>query len=267
VGSAKPVLILGAGEIASGIAVRLHRAGYRLLLTEIAQPLAVRRRVSFSEAVYDGEATVEGVTAVRSEEEEDVAQVLEDGRIPLLVVEAGTVPAGLTQGSAALVDGRLLKGNHRLSLDHAPLVVGLGPGFLPGVDCHAAIETNRGPSMGAVLVDRPPEANTGVPGTVGGLSAERVLRAPAAGRFESDGIIGDRVGPGDELGRIGSVPLLAPIGGTLRGLIRPGTAVREGLKVGDIDTRPGVDVGRISDKSISVSKGVIEALRRFGVRP
>ncbi len=261
----KVVLILGAGEMASGCAIGLHRSGYRIVLTEITRPLAVRRLVSFSEAVYNGRAAIMGIEAVQIEKESDCREIWNRGAIPLLSHPDGKRPDAIS--ADALVDGRLLKGNHGLTLDCAPLVIGLGPGFTPSLDCHCAVETQRGPSLGALLVDRPTERNTGLPGMVGGYTAERVLRAPAAGPVWSERAIGDLVDPDEEVARVGDLPVRASIGGVLRGLIRPGTVVPAGEKIGDIDPRRDVNPRHLSDKASAVAEGVLKGLQQFEVTP
>ncbi len=259
------VLILGAGELASAAAVRLHRCGIAVSLTEIAAPLAVRRRASFSDAALDGSAVVEGITAKRAGEGGDAREILAAGKIPLFVVHGDPiVPPSYPGRPDVLVDGRILKGGHRLRLTSAPLVIGLGPGFHPGNDCHCAVETNRGPRLGAVLTDHPPENDTGVPGVIAGEGAARVLRAGAPGIFVTEREIGETIRAGEEAGSVGGAPVKAAIDGILRGLIRPGTAVTERLKVVDIDPRREVDVTALSDKALAVAGGVLEALLRFG---
>lgn len=251
--------------MASGTAVRLYDEGYRILLTEIPRPLAVRRLVSFSEAVYENRTEIAGVEAVRIDSEDLRDRIWEEGAIPLLVLPGGELPGGWRPN--ALVDGRILKKNHHLHRDLAPVVIGLGPGFAPPIDCHCAVETNRGPSLGALLLDRPPEENTGLPGVIAGYSAERVLRAGAAGEVVTSCTIGDLVRPDQEIARVGGVPVRTTIGGIVRGLIRPGTVVPEGLKIGDVDPRPDVDVHALSDKALAVADGVHRGLLRFNVAP
>lgn len=254
------VLILGAGELASGVALRLHACRFDLLMTETGNPLAVRRTVSFCEAVHEGEASVEGVIARRIAGPEGAERENREGRIPILVDPGGG--EALRWGPDALVDGRMMKGGHRLSLGSAPRVIGLGPGFTAGADCHFVVETARGHDLGRVIREGGGRPNSGVPGVLGGESVRRVLRAPADGVFASDRTIGDRVREGEEIGRVGEEAVRASIGGILRGLLRPGTAVPRGTKVGDIDPREGVNPLLTSDKARAVAGGVLEALLR-----
>ncbi|MFH1276839.1 MAG: selenium-dependent molybdenum cofactor biosynthesis protein YqeB [Candidatus Eisenbacteria bacterium] len=258
------VLILGAGEIASGTALRLHACGFELLMTEKEKPLAVRRTVSFCEAVQGGETAVEGVVARRVRDLVEAEEERRAGSIPVLVDPDGR--EALSWGVDALVDGRMMKRNHGLGLSSAPRVIGLGPGFTAGVDCHFVVETARGHDLGRVLADGSGRPDTGVPGPLGGESMRRVVRAPGKGVFTSDRRIGEPVRAGEEVGRVGGEPVRAAISGTLRGQIRPGTPVDGGMKIGDIDPRPGVNPLLTSDKARAVAGGVLEALLRGNPR-
>lgn len=254
------VLILGAGELASGTALRLHRSGFDLLLTEIAAPLSVRRLVSFSEAVHGGEAAVEEARGRLVSNLAEAEAARWGGEVPV-VVDPGH-ETGLAWRPDAIVDARILKGRHGLRRGVAPRVIGLGPGFTAGDDCDFAIETARGHDLGRVLSRGPTTPNTGVPGTIGGESARRVLRAPQAGRFTEVRHIGDAVREGEEVARVGDRPVRSSLHGVLRGLLRDGAEVAEGTKVGDVDPRTGVNIRTVSDKAMAVAGGVLEALLR-----
>ena len=257
------VVIRGAGEQASGIACRLYRANFRrILMLETEFPLAVRRLVSFCEAVHEREATVEGITALRIDRAEDAAGVWSAGKIPILVDPKGSSLA--TVQPDLLVDATLAKKNLGTTLADAPLVIALGPGFRAGVDCHLVIETNRGHDLGRVIESGEAEPDTGIPGAIGGYAGERVLRAPAAGRFESDRRIGELLRKGEPVGRVGEVEVRAAIDGVLRGMIRPGIEVRAGLKIGDVDPRSRPEYcGTVSEKARALGGAVLEALLAF----
>lgn len=258
--SERVVVIRGAGEQASGIACRLFRANFRrILMLETASPLAVRRLVSFCEAVHDGEMTVEGARAVRAGRLEEVAGIWGAGSIAVLVdPEAASVSQVQPD---LLLDATLAKRNLGTTLHDAPLVIGLGPGFTAGVDCHLVIETNRGHDLGKVIRSGQAEPDTGIPGAIGGYTSERVLRAPVAGRFESDRVIGDLVVAGEPVGRVGEVEVRAAIGGVLRGMIRPGAVVKAGLKIGDVDPRSRKEYcATVSEKARALGGAVLEAL-------
>lgn len=257
-----PICVKGGGDIASGVAWRLHQCGFRVLITEIPRPMAVRRKVAFCEAVYDGHAEVEEVEALLILEANDSRQVWEQGKIPLLVDPECEV-AKMIQPDV-IVDAILAKKNTGTRISDAPLVIALGPGFEAGRDAHFVVETNRGHYLGRLLTEGSAEPNTGVPGPVAGISTDRVLRAPGRGIWQSEAEIGDVVRKGDMVGSVDGQPVNALINGVLRGMIRPGIPVTEGLKIGDIDPR-GVKEHcyTISEKALAISGGVLEGILRF----
>jgi xanthine dehydrogenase accessory factor len=256
------IWIKGAGEMASAVAWRLHMANIRnIIMTDLARPTAVRRRVSFCEAVYDGEATVEGVTAQRVERAEDIADVWRDGKIGVLVDPEGASVPQLNPD--VLIDAVLAKKNIGTAITDAPLVIGLGPGFTAPKDVHLVIETNRGHDLGRIITSGGAEKNTRIPGAIGGFAKERVLRAPGDGVFSATRCIGDQIRKDDTIGTIADQPVKAQIGGVIRGLIRSGIHVSRELKIGDIDPRnePGYSF-TISDKARAISGSVLEAILR-----
>jgi xanthine dehydrogenase accessory factor len=251
-----PVVVRGGGELATAAARLLFLSGFPVVVLERTQPLAVRRRVAFSEAVLVGEIVVEGVRARRvpAAELDTLADV-----VLVAVDPEGSAVARLRP--AVVVDARMLKRNDGTTRAHAALVIGLGPGFVAGEDVHAVIETQRGTDLGRVLWEGPAEPDSTHPAAVLGYTEKRVVRAPAAGAFRSQAAIGDIVIPGQVLGAIGSTPVTATIAGLVRGLIADGVEVPAGVKIGDIDPRgPGVDPSRISDKARAVAAGVLEAV-------
>jgi len=256
------VLLRGGGDIASGVAWRLHQCGFRVFITEIPNPMAVRRKVAFCEAVYEGKAVVEGVEAVLIKGVEDVSRVWTDHKIPVLVDPRCESRKVLRPD--ALVDAILAKKNLGTSIHDAPLVIALGPGFEVGQDAHFVVETNRGHNLGRLLTVGSAEPNTGVPGPVQGITKERVLRAPADGLWENRKDIGDTVKKGDLVGSSGGMPVEAAIGGVIRGMIRPGIHVKSGLKLGDIDPRgKGEYCYSISEKALAIGGGVLEGILRL----
>ena len=253
------VLIKGAGDLATGIACRLYRGGFDVVMTETARPTTVRCTVAFSPCVYRGSMEVEGVRAVLCASPEEALLRTRQGLVAVLVDPAGERAAALRPD--AVVDAILAKSNLGTRLTDAPCVVGVGPGFTPGVDCHAAVETQRGHDLGRVLWDRAPAPNTGVPGDIGGYTVERLLRAPADGLFVPDAEIGDLVEAGQTVGHVGEVPMAAQIKGVLRGLLPEGTPVHRDMKSGDVDPRCRVEhCFSISDKARAVGGGVLEAV-------
>ncbi|MDP2936357.1 MAG: selenium-dependent molybdenum cofactor biosynthesis protein YqeB [Dehalococcoidia bacterium] len=257
------VLIRGAGEMATGVAHRLAQAHFKVCLTDIAYPQAVRREVSFCEAVYDIEKSVEGVTAVRISDLAEISGTWASGRVPLLVDPQCRVRNVLQPD--VLVDAILAKRNLGTTQDWAPLVIGLGPGFRAGDDVHMVVETNRGHDLGRLFLQGEAEPNTGVPGNVGGFAEERVLRAPKEGVFRYDSRrIGDLVEFEDVVAFVGEAPVKAPIRGVLRGLIRESIAVTRGMKVGDVDPRAKREhCFTISDKARAIAGGVLEGIMLF----
>lgn len=255
------ILIRGGGEMATGVAVRLYRSNFRrILILETASPLAVRRRVSFCEAVHEKIATVEGVEAVLVVEEAEIAAAWDAGQIPVRVDE--TAESIKTFRPDILIDAIIAKRNCGTEMADAPLVIALGPGFTAGRDCHVVVETNRGHNLGRVITSGTAEADTGNPGSICGYTRERVLRAPLNGIFVSDRKIGDFVRKGELIGQIGEIgEVHAKLDGTLRGLIRPGTAVTSGLKIGDIDPRGEAEYcDTISEKARGLGGAVLEAI-------
>jgi xanthine dehydrogenase accessory factor len=265
-------LIRGGGDLASGVALRLHRAGLRVMITELPQPLVVRRLVSFAEAIHRGEFSVEGVTARRVSDLETALRAMDEGEIPVLVdpdceilsliqPRVKNSPKSNRHGPVVLVDARMTKQPEDIDLDYAALVIGLGPGFMAGQNCHTAIETKRGHYLGRVLWKGTPEADTGIPEGVAERGAERVLRAPVDGTFQASVEICTHLEPGQVVGEVAGQPVLAPFPGVLRGLIQSGIPVSRGMKIGDLDPRDDPDYCRIvSDKSLSVGGGVLEAI-------
>ena len=254
--------IKGAGEMASAVAWRLYQARIRtIFMMETDNPLAVRREVSFCEAVHDGEQTVEGVKAVFAEDLKQVPSIWQDGHIAVLAdPDWNTVPQIKPD---VVIDAILAKRNLGTAMDEGRLVVGLGPGFSAGQDSHLVIETNRGHDLGRIIIDGAAEPNTGIPGAIGGYDRERVLRAPLDGYFSAHRSIGDLVSSGDIIGKVDDLAVTAQIDGILRGLIRDKLNVRKGLKLGDIDPRAEVRYCyTISDKSRAIAGSVLEAIMR-----
>lgn len=253
------VVIRGAGDLATGIALRLWRSGCRVILLDLPKPTAIRRTVCFSQAIVCGAWQVEGVQARLADSPAEAVRLTGAGIIAVLADPAGsTIPALQPD---ALVDAILAKRNLGTAITDAPAVIGVGPGFTAGLDCHAVVETMRGHDLGRVLYRGQALADTGIPGTIAGHSADRLLRAPADGVFRACKSIGDRVEPGDIAGEVDGQPMRCAIGGVLRGLLADGTEVRAGMKSGDVDPRGITDYcSRVSDKAMAVGGGVLEAL-------
>ena len=253
------VVIRGAGDLASGIALRLWRSHIRVVMTDIPQPTAIRRTVCFSQAILHGEMTVEGVTARRAETAAEALTLLETGVIPVLPDPEGACIPLLRPD--AVVDAILAKRNLGTRITDAPVVIGVGPGFTAGVDCHAVVETMRGHYQGRVIHDGAAIPNTGIPGLIGGFAGERVLRAPVEGVFHQLLEIGAQVKMGDVAATVDGVPMACTLDGVLRGILADGTPVFKGMKAGDIDPRgEAAHCYSASDKALAVGGGVLEAL-------
>ena len=252
------ILIRGGGDLATGIAIRLIRSGLRVVVTELSQPLAVRRTVSFAESVYAGEITVEGITAHRLTDPTDslkILTVLSRQQVPVLVDPDCTSAKILHP--AVIIDGRMTKLPPG-AIGYSPaLYIGLGPGFEAGVNCQAVIETRRGPSLGRVFWKGGPEPDTGLPEG----DPQRVLRSPTDGEFNTLAQIGQGCEKGQEIASVGGLGIFAPFTGTLRGLLHPGLTVPRGMKVGDLDPRSDPRLWQmVSDKGLSIGGGVLEAI-------
>jgi xanthine dehydrogenase accessory factor len=253
------IVIRGAGEQASGIAQRLFRSGFSVCLVETAAPIAVRRMVSFCEAVYDGKKTVEGTTAVRIADPEQIFSAWSSNKIPLLIDPDNNTRHFLKPH--VVVDAILAKRNIGTKITDSPLVIGLGPGFCANKDVHIVIETNRGHNLGRLIFEGEAEPNTGIPGSIGGYSIERVFRAQNDGIFRHLKNFGDMVAEGDTVAHVEGTPIKAGVSGVIRGILRDGLQVKKGMKAGDIDPRGEItNCITISDKARAIGGSVLEAI-------
>lgn len=252
------VLIRGGGDLASGVALRLHRSGLGVVITELPEPLAVRRTVAFAEAIYERQITVEGVTARAVLDPTDTLKILNSlgkGQIPVLIDPECTAASSLHP--LAIVDGRMTKRPPERLAHRALLYIGLGPGFDAPSNCHAVIETARGHTMGRVIWKGTAVADTAEPeGDI-----RRLLHSPSEGKLESEARIGQHFEPGQLIASVNGQTIAAPFAGVLRGLLRPGTLAQTGMKIGDLDARDDPQLCElVSDKSLAAGGGVLEAL-------
>lgn len=254
-------VIKGAGDLASGVASRLYRAGFQVIMTDLKEPTVIRRKVAFAEAVYEGVTQVEGITG-RLCSEKDYQHVLAKGEIPVLVdPEAKIINYIKPQ---VVIDAILAKKNTGTKSNLAPVVIALGPGFIAPDDAHAVIETKRGHYLGRVLYQGSAQPNTGIPGDIMGKTEERVLRAPCGGVFCSFVEIGDLVKKGQIIGEVDQVPVLSSLDGMVRGLLRSGLIVHTSMKIGDVDPRGEQDYCfTISDKARALGGAVLEAMLKL----
>lgn len=253
------VVIRGGGDIATGVAHRLHRSGFKVLLLEIEKPTVIRRTVSFAQAIFDGQTTVEDTKAIKVNNIEDIYKCWADNNIPIMVDEKLEVLKEIK--ADILVDGILAKENLGTSKNLAPITIALGPGFEAGVDVDVVIETNRGHYLGSLIFEGFAEPNSGIPGIINGFGKERVIKSPAHGIVKNISKISDLVKAGDTIAYVDDVPVKAPIDGVLRGLIIEGLEVNEGLKMADVDPR-GIKeyCNSISEKARAIGGGVLEAI-------
>jgi xanthine dehydrogenase accessory factor len=254
------ILIRGAGEMASGVAHRLHQSHFKVCMLEIPHPVAVRREVSFCEAVYEGTKQVEGVQSKLISGPKEIESAWEEGTIPILVDPDGLKARHFLKPDV-LIDAIMAKKNLGTHMKDAPLVIGLGPGFNAGKDVHIVIETNRGHDLGRMILKGAAEPDTSIPGNIAGYTIERLLRTMQKGVFHSQKSIGDRVTKGSVVAVVDDFPVIARINGVVRGLIREGVEVKKGMKVGDVDPRGKREsCFTISDKARSIAGGVLEAI-------
>ena len=253
------VVIRGAGDIATGIALRLYRAGMQVVMCDLAQPTSIRRTVCFSEAIRLGETTIEGVRGVLCEDAEVASLAAQSACVAVMADPKASCVSELHPD--VLVDAILAKRNLGTTRGMAPVVIGVGPGFTAQVDVDAAVETMRGHYLGRVYYTGSPLPNTAIPGLIGGYAGERVLRAPADGTFTPCVKIGDEVKAGTVCGTVAGQPMVATIDGVVRGLLQEGVAVTRGMKSGDVDPRCHPEyITMASDKALAVDGGVLEAI-------
>ncbi|HIZ13760.1 MAG TPA: EF2563 family selenium-dependent molybdenum hydroxylase system protein [Candidatus Mediterraneibacter stercorigallinarum] len=258
------ILIKGAGDLATGIASRLYGAGHQIMMTEIPVPLTVRRTVALSRAVYAGWTEVEEMKAFRADSREEAGVILSRGDIPVIVDPEAECRSWYEPD--VVVDAILAKKNLGTRITDAPFVIGVGPGFTAGNDCHCVVETKRGHTLGNIIWRGSAIPNTGVPGNVGGYTIERLIRASADGQVEPRVKIGDCVEAGQVVAVTGGKPVYAQMGGIVRGMLQEGVYVPENLKIGDIDARAEVShCHTISDKARAIGGGVLEAVNRFEI--
>ncbi len=253
------ILVRGGGDLASGVIYRLHRAGFSVIVTELPKPKLVRRTVSYGEAIWSNSVTIEGITAHQSDKLDSVSDILNIGALPVLVEPTKQVIELLEP--IIVVDARMEKQPLDSSLDDAPLVVALGPGYVTGKHCHAVVETKRGHTLGRVIWDGKAQPDTSIPGTINAQTNSRVLRAPDSGFVQAEKQIGDHVRQGETIASINHNKIIAPFNGILRGLVHSEVNVEPGMKIGDLDPRANRDnCFTISDKALAIGGGVLEAV-------
>ena len=259
------ILFKGAGDLATGIAYELWKAGAKVIMTEIAVPLTVRRMVAFSRSVYEGKCQVEEAKGCLVHNLEEALRETETGNIAVIVDENAEIRKEYQPD--VVIDAIMAKRNTGTQLSDAPLVIGIGPGFCAGKDCHYVIETQRGEHLGEIIRHGSAIPNTGIPGNVFGYTTERLLRASADGKMRPIANIGDVVEKGQIVAFTGDVPVHAGLTGIVRGMLQEGVMVKEGMKIGDVDVRTEKRLCfTISDKARQIGASVIEIFERNGLQ-
>ena len=254
----KLIIVRGAGDLATATIIRLHKSGFKVICLDIDKPTVIRRTVSFAQAMFDGQTSVEGVKARRCEADE-VLSVLDQGMIPVVADPEGKC---ITRYKPEIViDAIIAKRNLGTYMGMAPCTIALGPGFTAGSDVDCVIETTRGHALGRLIYEGSAKPNTGIPGNIGGYTTERVIHSPCAGEFSACRKIGDIVKAGDLIAHVGDCEVRATIDCMIRGLLHDGLTVPEHFKIADIDPRgEKAEYLTCSDKARSLSGSVLEAV-------
>ncbi len=250
------IWIRGAGELGSAIAHLLHRIGFSVFLSELESPLAIRRVVTFSDAMFDGFSEVEGISAKRCSISE-MENVFSAGEIPILA----DFDSLKSVNFKIYIDARMLKKVQKDAREFADFSIGLGPGFTANRNCDAVIETMRGHNLGKIIWDGSAQTNTKIPGNIGGKTHERIIKSPENGKVDWFVDFGEIVQNNQLLGKIGNTDILAKISGIVRGLISPKVSTSKNMKIGDIDPRgKSINFRTISEKSRCIARGILEAI-------
>lgn len=256
------VVIRGGGDIASGIAHRLFISGFKVLILEIEKPSCIRRTVSFGEAVYSKEVNIEGVKGILVDDKKAIGLALNNNLVPVYIDRKGGIIKELRP--LVVVDSIIAKKNLGTNMNMAPITIGVGPGFEAGKDVNLVVESNRGHNLGKVIHRGRAEKDTGVAGTTLGYSNERVLRAPVSGIIKPLRDIGVEVSEEETVALVEGENIKSQISGLVRGMIKEGLYVKEGMKIGDIDPRKNKDNAfTISDKARAIGGGVLEGILYF----
>jgi len=254
------VIIRGGGDLASATVQKLYRSGFRVLVLEVPMPTSIRRNVSFSEAIYEGEIEVEGITGVYVKNLSEIENAWSNKKVPVIIDKKGEYIKKIKP--TIVVDAIIAKKNMGTTKDMADITIGLGPGFIAGEDVNVVIETSRGHNLGRLIFKGEAAKNTGIPGNIMGFSKERVIHSTCAGIMMNAHNIGDAVEKDEVIAYIGDVEVKATIAGLLRGILRSGSTVTQGFKIADIDPRLSEKINcySISDKARSIAGGVLEAV-------
>ena len=254
------IIVRGGGDIASGAIQKLYRSDFKVLVLETETPSAIRRKVSFCEAVYEKQIEIEGIKARLVDNDEEIQDCWDNDIVPVMIDSRGKVIERLKP--LAVVDGILAKQNFGTKRSMAPITVALGPGFSAPEDVDIVIETMRGHNLGRIIEEGRASENTGVPGVIAGFGIERVIYSDYSGIITNIEKIGNVVEKGDIIAVVGNNEIYASISGVLRGIIRDGYKVKKGLKIADIDPRISEkdNCFTISDKARNIGGAVLESI-------
>lgn len=256
------VLIKGAGDLASGVGMAFYKSGFKVLMTESEKPTVIRRSVAFGNCIFEDKAIVEGVTSIKVNED-NYKEALDRGLIGVIVDPKAEIIKKYQPD--IVVDAILAKSNLGTTMDDAPIVIGCGPGFYAGNDCHLVIETKRGHNLGQIIRTGSAIANSGIPGIVEGRGIERVIYSPVEGIVTHVKKIGDIVAESDIILKVGDVPVTSPFKGVLRGLIAEGLHVPAKMKIGDVDPRINPEYCfTISEKAMAIGRAAVEGALNLG---
>lgn len=240
-------IVLGLNEIASAIAVRLYNEGYAVVMAHDPGCPVIRRGMSFADALYEGKATLGGVTAL-SVDSTLAARFQVRAQACISVTRLDLSELLLLGNIQVLIDARLQVAAVTPQLRKlARLTIGVGCGFTPGEDCDAT-----------VTVDQERHSDG---------SARRMLlvRSPVNGRWHTPLDVGVRIYKGFPLGYLGSSIIKSPVDGVLRGIARDDIDVPAGAELIEIWTGTGARRWwGLDAHGSSIAGRVLRALQSLG---
>jgi xanthine dehydrogenase accessory factor len=259
------ILVRGSGDVGSAVAHHLfQKGGYGVVIHDSPQPTTTRRKMAYADAIFTGDAVLNGVEAKKVTKLSLLEDLLPEHKI-IPIVTSDLTETFSSFHPAILIDARMRKHSQPESQIHlAALTIGLGPNFIAGTSTHLVIETARGDSLGKIIDKGSASPLAGEPRELAGHARDRYVYAPSAGIFHTFHHIGDKVERGEQVAHIESTPLLAPLSGVLRGLTHDGVPVVVGTKVIEIDPRnEGAQLSGIADRPAGIARGVLQAIKNW----